>query len=52
MTTDAKRTEVNVDNKLTLEQMVDMKLREAAKKISVKKVRSKKDIEDFFDEEK
>lgn len=34
-----------------IQQMADIKLREAAETVPVKKVRSKKDIEDFFDED-
>ncbi|MGN1284802.1 MAG: type II toxin-antitoxin system RelB/DinJ family antitoxin [Candidatus Limosilactobacillus intestinavium] len=43
--------EIPFSFKLTSEQMADIRLREASKKIPVKKVRSKKDIEDFFDED-
>lgn len=43
--------EIPFSFKLTPEQMADIRVREAAESRPVKKIRTKKDLEDFFDED-
>lgn len=42
---------IPVDFSLTAEQMADIELQEAIKDLPVKKLRTKKEIEDFFNDE-
>lgn len=42
---------IPLDFSLTSEQMADLQLQNAVKKLSVKKLRTKKEIEDFFNDE-
>ncbi|MFR0612670.1 type II toxin-antitoxin system RelB/DinJ family antitoxin [Limosilactobacillus balticus] len=42
---------IPVDFSLTADQMADLELQEAIKNIPVKKLRTKKEIEDFFNNE-
>lgn len=43
--------EIPFSFKLTNEQMADLRLREASKSVPVKKLRTKKELEDFFNED-
>lgn len=42
---------IPLDFSLTSEQMADLQLQNAVKKLPVKKLRTKKEIEDFFNDE-
>lgn len=42
---------IPLDFSLTSEQMPDLQLQNAVKKLPVKKLRTKKEIEDFFNDE-
>lgn len=42
---------IPLDLSLTSDQMVDLQLQNAVKKLPVKKLRTKKEIEDFFNDE-
>lgn len=42
---------ISLDISLTSDQMADLQLQNAVKKLPVKKLRTKKEIEDFFNDE-